>query len=68
VTHVFQAHSRIGYVIEAAVTYRVSWSALVGGGWLGPYPMGTAARAAVPLVYAVEQAQPELLQLGALSP
>jgi len=61
VTHVFQAHSRLGYVIAASVAYRVTWSALVGGTWLGPYPMGTIGRAVVPLVYPVEQAQPEIL-------
>jgi hypothetical protein len=67
VTHVFQAHSRLGYVISAAITYSVRWSVLVGGAWLGPYPMGTVARAAVPLVYPVEQAQPVLLELGVLN-
>jgi hypothetical protein len=61
ITHVFQAHSRLGYVVGAAVIYRVSWSAFVGGTWLGPYPMGTVRRAAVPLVYPVEQAQPEVI-------
>jgi len=57
----FQAHSRLGYVVGASVSYRVSWSAFVAGSWVGPYPMGSVQRAAVPLVYPVEQAQPEVL-------
>ncbi len=61
VTHMFQAHSRLGYAIGAMVTYRVSWSAKVGATWVGPYPMGSIDRAAVPLVYPVEQAQPEVV-------
>jgi len=61
VTHMFQAHSRLGYVVGASVSYRVSWSAFVAGSWVGPYPMGSVQRAAVPLVYPVEQAQPEVL-------
>ncbi len=61
VAHVFQAHSRLGYVIGATVTYDVSWSARVGTTWVGPYPMGSIDRAAVPLVYPVEQAQPEVV-------
>jgi hypothetical protein len=65
VRHVFQAHSRIGYVIGASVTYEVTWSALEGGRWLGPYPMGAVSRPAVALVYPVEQAQPEMLAFTA---
>ncbi len=65
VTHVFQAHSRLGYVVGATVTYDVGWSALVGGSWMGPYPMGTIDLAAAPLTYPVQQAQPELLDIGA---
>ena len=65
VTHVFQADSVLGYGISASVVYTVTWSALVGTEWLGPYPMGVASRAATALAYQVEQAQPELLRLGA---
>lgn len=64
VTHIFQAHSRLGYVIAAAVTYWVSWSALVAGVWSGPYPMGSVVRETAPLVYPVEQAQPEIVLMG----
>ena len=64
VTHTFQAHSRTGYVIAAAVTYWVSWSAWVGGTWSGPYPMGSIVRETAPLVYPVEQAQPEIVLMG----
>ena len=68
VTHRFEAHSQVGYVIAATVAYSVSWSALVNGAWIGPYPMGTIGRAAVPLVYPVEQAQPEILLFTGPSP
>jgi len=64
VTHTYQAHSQPGYVVRADVNYSVTWSALVGGAWTGPYPMGTMTEAAAPLVYSVEQAQPELVRLG----
>jgi len=65
VTHMFQAHSQAGYVIGASVRYDVEWSALAGGEWLGPYPMGGVVRAAVPLVYRVEQAEPEVIAMNA---
>ena len=68
VTHMFQADSRLGYVITASVAYVVSWSALVNGVWAGPYPMGTVTRSAVPLTYPVEQAQPEILLFTRTSP
>jgi hypothetical protein len=68
VTHTFQGESQAGYSIAATVDYRVTWSALVNGAWVGPYPMGTVGRAAVPLVYPVEQAQPEILLLTGPSP
>jgi hypothetical protein len=64
VAHTYQAHSVAGYLIQAAVRYQVSWSANVGGSWVGPYAMGTISLAADPLVYPVEQAQPELMLLG----
>jgi hypothetical protein len=65
VTHSFQSQSEGGYLVGASVRYTVSWSAFLGGVWVGPYPMGTVLRAAVPLRYRVEQAQPEVLSMGA---
>lgn len=65
ITHTYQAHARSGYVVDAYLTYDVEWSALIGGTWLGPYPMGSVRRSAHALIYRVEQAQPELLRLGA---
>ena len=64
VVHAYEAHSQSGYAVQAEVRYALSWSALVAGTWSGPYPLGTIARLARPIVYPVEQAQPELLQLG----
>ena len=64
VAHVYQAHSQSGYTVEARVSYDVSWTAVVDGVWAGPYPMGTTSVGAVPLTYQVEQAQPELVELG----
>jgi hypothetical protein len=64
VTHTYEAHSRSGYVVRARLRYSVTWWALVGGTWAGPYPMGTMAEPVQPLVYPVEQAQPELVRLG----
>jgi hypothetical protein len=64
VTHMFQSQSRTGYVIRSSVAYEVSWSALEAGRWLGPYPLGTVSRPAIPLIYPVEQAQPEVVRIG----
>ena len=64
ISHMFQAHSQAGYAIAATVSYTVSWSALVAGSWVGPYPMGSIDQSAVPLLYPVEQAEPELLLAG----
>ncbi|HEX3509214.1 MAG TPA: hypothetical protein VHW94_12565 [Candidatus Dormibacteraeota bacterium] len=61
VTHVYQAHDQAGYRVEAAVTYAVSWTATTYGHSTGPNPLGTAIVDAQPLLYPVEQAQPELL-------
>jgi hypothetical protein len=61
VSHVYEAHRQSGYVVQAAVRYSLTWSALVGGSWSGPYPLATIMRPASPLTYPVEQAQPELL-------
>ncbi|MEA2655640.1 MAG: hypothetical protein QOI23_1005 [Chloroflexota bacterium] len=61
VTHVYQAHDEAGYRVTAAVTYTVSWTASINGRTAGPYPLGQATVNAKPLVYPVEQAQPELV-------
>jgi hypothetical protein len=65
VTHVYQAHSQGGYPVSVSVRYAVTWSAYVGGSWVGPYPMGALQRSAMPLAYPVEQAQPEVMTVGA---
>jgi len=59
VGHTYQAHSG-GYAVRASVRYALSWSALAGGHWLGPYPMGEHDSPAAELSYPVRQAQPEL--------
>jgi hypothetical protein len=63
VAHVYEAHSQSGYVARATVRYAVTWTAIVNGRSLGPYPLGSMAMSAIPLVYPVQQAQPELIQL-----
>ena len=63
VTHVYEAHSQAGYLVQASVRYEVTWTAVVGGQRVGPYPMGTFMQTAIPLRYAVEQAQPVLLRI-----
>jgi hypothetical protein len=62
VTHTYEAHSRPGYVVKASVRYDVSWTALVGGRAFGPYPLGVVQLPALPLIYQVQQAQPELVE------
>jgi len=64
VTHTYEAHSETGYAVRALVRYSVTWSAMVGGAWAGPYPMSAMTEAARSLTYPVEQAQPELVRLG----
>jgi len=64
VTHTYEAHSETGYAVRALVRYSVTWSAMVGGAWAGPYPMSAITEAARSLAYPVEQAQPELVRLG----
>ncbi len=64
VTHVYEAHNQAGYLVLASVRYEVTWSAEIGGQRVGPYPMGTFTQTAIPLRYAVEQAQPELLHIS----
>jgi hypothetical protein len=64
VTHTYQAHDQAGYGVSSSVRYTVSWTAYVNGRSVGPYPLGTVDLAAAPLRYPVEQAQPELVELG----
>ena len=61
VTHTYQAHSQHGYGVRAVIRYDVNWTAVVGGRRFGPYPLGSIELPAHPLVYPVEQAQPELV-------
>jgi hypothetical protein len=61
VTHVYQAHDQVGYRVKSAVRYSVSWTASVNGRTVGPYSLGTTSIDARPLLYPVEQAQPELV-------
>ena len=64
VTHEFQADNRSGYPVKATIDYEVTFRALLGGTWLGPYPMGRIALPATALDYPVRQAQPELVAIG----
>jgi hypothetical protein len=64
VTHVYQAHDQGGYRVSSAVRYMVSWTASINGHIAGPYPLGNISLGARPLVYPVQQAQPELLLSG----
>jgi hypothetical protein len=61
VTHTYQAHREDGYRVRVVIRYDVTWAALVGGRRFGPYPLGSIELPARPLVYPVEQAQPELV-------
>ncbi len=63
VIHVYEAHNQAGYIVQASVRYDVTWTAVLGGLRVGPYPMGAFVQAAIPLRYPVEQAQPELLRI-----
>ncbi len=64
VRHTYQADRRAGYAILATIHYDVTFKALIGGAWLGPYPMGGLVQPAAPLQYPVRQAQPELVDVG----
>jgi hypothetical protein len=64
IAHEFQADNRSGYAIRAWIRYDVAFRALVGGAWLGPYPMGGITLPAIGLDYPVRQAQPELVAIG----
>jgi hypothetical protein len=61
VTHVYQAHDQGGYMVSSAVRYSVSWTASMNGHTAGPYSLGTISLDARPLLYPVQQAQPELV-------
>ena len=64
VVHTYEAHSQAGYAVRAAVRYDVTWMATIGGRRVGPYPLDSIELPARPIVYAVEQAQPELIGTG----
>jgi hypothetical protein len=64
IDHAYQAHSQPGYVVRAGVDFDVTWTALDGGIWSGPFPLGTITLDARQLVYPVQQAQPELMFVG----
>ncbi len=63
ITHVYEAHNEGGYLVGASVRYALTWTSVIAGQRVGPYPMGTFAAAATPLRYPVEQAQPVLLRI-----
>ena len=61
VTHVYETHDQGGYRVNAAVRYLVSWTASVNGHSAGPYSLGTVTIDTRPMLYPVQQAQPELV-------
>jgi hypothetical protein len=63
VTHTYQAHDQTGYRVGSSVRFDVTWTAFVRGRWVGPYSLGTVSLKARSLSYAVEQAQPELVDV-----
>jgi hypothetical protein len=64
VTHTYQAHDQAGYLVDSSVQYLVTWTAEIHNHLAGPYPLGSVNLASAPLRYPVEQAQPELVELG----
>jgi len=64
IDHEFQTDNRSGYPIRASIAYDVTYRALLGGAWLGPYPMAGITLPAIGLDYPVRQAQPELVATG----
>jgi hypothetical protein len=60
VTHTYQAHSSAGYPVAATVHWQVTWRALSGGQWIGPYSMPGVDVASGPTSYLVRQAQTEV--------
>ena len=63
VAHLYEAHNQGGYLVGASVHYALTWTAVIAGQRVGPYPMGTLPAAATPFLYPVEQAQPVLLRI-----
>ena len=63
VTHVFEAHNQGGYTVRSTVRYSLTWTALIAGKSLGPYPMANFTQVSIPLRYPVEQAQPVLVRI-----
>jgi hypothetical protein len=64
IAHAYERHSAGGYPVTAKVTWSVSWSALSGGSWYGPYLLGTLDSVAASLAYPVRQAQTEITAVG----
>ena len=64
VAHTYEAHEQAGYLVKASVRYEVTWIAYVHDRFVGRYPLGTMSVDASPLRYSVEQAQPELIDIG----
>jgi hypothetical protein len=64
VRHVYEAHSQAGYAVKASVRFDVTWTALVHNRPVGPYSLGSISLGALAIQYPVEQAQPELIELG----
>jgi len=63
ITHVYEAHNQAGYRVRASVRYAVTWTASIAGRGSEAHPMEVFVQTAVPLLYPVEQAQPELLRI-----
>ena len=63
VTHVFEAHNQGGYTVRSTVRYSLTWTALIAGKSVGPYPMANFTQVSIPLRYPVEQAQPVLVRI-----
>lgn len=61
VSHLFESDDQTGYQVRASVRYDVSYAVLIGGTSFGPNPLGSVEVPAGPLIYPVEQAQPELV-------
>ena len=64
VRHIFEAHTQTGYRVTASVRFDVTWTASLRNRSVGPYSLSTISVDARPILYPVEQAQPELVELG----
>ena len=64
VRHVYEAHSQSGYRVTASIRFEVTWTATFHNRLVGPYPLGVVNVEAEPNQYPVEQAQPELVEIG----